>query len=327
MDFRAQPREGFIRWYQWSLEQEDCDPALFMLKYLFKRYDLNIEQKLWICWLYGTTYYAPTAWVIWNEFPDMELVGVQRLEEWNSKNYRRLRYQTDTRYNKGHLPTQFSSYKDWLGGLSQREKISSILAGKSGEEGFAHLWGEVSGNLHKFGRYSTWFYLQTLRKCAGVPIEAPSLLLEDYGGSRSHRNGLCLALGKPEWYDQKLSASELSWMQNEAQSILQEVRRRNSALDAEFFGMESCLCSYKKAFRQKDGRYLGYYLDRQSEEISTVQNDGWAGIDWRPWWEGRSELLHPSLAKSTQIRKELMVSGQFSRFGLTSEEDVFDFWG
>ena len=65
-------------------------PNPHMLNYLFDRYEHNIEQKLWVCWLFGTTYYAPTAWVIWNEFPDFELVGSQRLEGWNSENYRRL---------------------------------------------------------------------------------------------------------------------------------------------------------------------------------------------------------------------------------------------
>lgn len=326
MDFKTQRREGFIQWYRWSLENEDCDPTLYMLNYLFNRYEHNVEQRLWVCWLFGGTYYAPTAWVIWNEFPDMELVGLGRIDRWNSENYRRLRYQVDTRYNKGHLPKMFQTYKEWVGGKTQKERILSFREDDPVKY-FWNLWGEVRKHFFKFGRYSTWFYLQTLRKCAGVPVEAPHLMLEDYEGSKSHRNGLCKALGKDDWYDAKLDKTQIAWLNDGARDILAEMKARYPSLDCEYFGMESCLCSYKKTFRVKDGRYLGYYLDRQAEEISQVENDGWHGIDWRPWWEARKEMLNESLTKSNKISKHLMVTGQFSRYQLEAEEDIFDLWG
>ena len=90
-DFRKieNRREAFINWFGWSIEIEDCDSAIYMTNYFFDRFEYNAEQRLWLCWLYGTTYHWPTAYVIWNEFPDMELVGVERLAEWNNKNYKR----------------------------------------------------------------------------------------------------------------------------------------------------------------------------------------------------------------------------------------------
>ena len=106
--------QALLEWCTWSLENKDCDPALWLLKYLFDRFEHNIEQKYWISWIYGTTYHLPTAWLIWNEFPDFHLVDQDRLEQWNTDNYKRLRYQTDTKYNKGFLPKQFASYKNWI---------------------------------------------------------------------------------------------------------------------------------------------------------------------------------------------------------------------
>jgi hypothetical protein len=50
-------------------------------------------------------------------------------------------------------------------------------------------------------------------------------MLNDHDGSRSHRNGLIMALGKDDWYDQKLDETQLSFLNNEAQSILLEVRK------------------------------------------------------------------------------------------------------
>jgi hypothetical protein len=59
--------------------------------------------------------------------------------------------------------------------------------------------------------------------------------------------------------------------------------------------METCLCSFKKLFRKSKGRYLGYYLDRQAEEIQQCEKDGWFGIDWQPLWDSRVETLENKL--------------------------------
>jgi hypothetical protein len=301
MDYRKEEnrKEAFINWFGWSVELEDCDSALYMNNYFFDRFEYNIEQRLWITWLYGTTYYWPTAYVIWNEFPDMELVGIERLKDWNDKNYSRLRYQTDTKWNKGHLPDQFISYKNWVNKRTQKEAIESCLS-ENVHENFHTLWKTVNG-WHKFGRYTTWFYLQTLKQCCNINIEPNTLFLEDHSGSLSHRNGLCFAIGKDEWVDKKLSTSELEYIKDSAKELLLETQRRFPHLvdRIDYFSMETCLCSFKKLFRKREGRYLGYYLDRQAEEIKKVEQDGWVGIDWTPMWNARNE----------KIKKEYLTDG------------------
>lgn len=285
-------KEDFINWFKWSLEIKDCDPAIYMTNYLFDRFEHNSEQKLWISWIYGTTYYFPTTWVIWNEFPDMELVGVERLTEWNNLNYKILRYQTDTKWNKGHLPEQFKSYKQWVGTGSQADRFREFLI-HSPSTNFEKLWNEVKSKFHKFGRYSTWFYLQTLKQCCKFPIEPPHLMLDDYSGSRSHRNGLCMALDRKEWYDERLNDNQLKYLNENAADVLDIVKKDYPNTD--YFDMETCLCSFKKLFRKRQGRYLGYYLDRQAEEISKCEKDGWNGIDWQPLWDARNETLNKNL--------------------------------
>ena len=308
-------KQDFINWYKWSLAIKDCDPAIFMTNYLFDRFEHNKEQKLWIAWIYGTTYHFPTTWVIWNEFPDMELVGLDRLKDWNSKNYKRLRYQTDTKWNKGHLPSQFESYKNWVGNRSQMEAFKPYLIG-SARDNFDGLWEEVKGNFHKFGRYSTWFYLQTLKQCCGLSIEPFDLMLSDHSGSRSHRNGLCLALGLDKWYDEKLNAKQINYLDGQAYYILEEVKKEYPNTD--YFDMETCLCSFKKLFRVKHGRYLSYYLDRQAEEIAQCEKDGWDGIDWQPMWDARVETLNNKL---------LTNKIDNSKMALYSENGILDCTG
>ena len=283
--------EKFVEWFGKSVEIDDCDPALYMINYFFDRFEFNREQKYWLCWLYGTTYHFPTAYIIWNEFPDMGLVDMDRLKEWNDKNYKRLRYQTDTKWNKGHLPEMFESYRKWLAGKSQHEKFQSLIGGDKNID-FNILWKE-SKSWFKFGRYTAWFYLQTLKHCVGLPIEPTSLMFEDYNGSRSHRNGFCHVVGHESLIDAKLSDMELSYFTQTAEQLLQ-ITKSNYPLIADkidYFAMETVLCSFKKLFRTKDGRYLGYYHDRQAEEIKKAEKDGWIGINWQPLWDCRNESL------------------------------------
>jgi hypothetical protein len=307
MDYRLKEnrREAFIRWYAWSLQHNDCDPAVWATNYLNKRYEHNDEQKLWLCWLYGNTYYLPTSWVLMNEFPDYELATVDRMTQWNTANYKRLRYQTDTKWNKGHLPSMFESYQKFIGDRSQRECIESYYEGDA-KKNFTSLWGVLKGNLHKFGRYSTWFYMQHLKHTSGVDIEPTSLMLDDYDGSRSHRNGLLLAAGKDDDYDRRLNTVELAYLENFGWGVILEMRQRfpQLASQIDYFTMETCLCSFKKIFREKHGRYLGYYLDRQAEEIQQCEKDEWNGIDWQVMWDARTETLDPKLDSKSGINKE-----------------------
>jgi hypothetical protein len=311
MDYRLEQnrREAFIRWYAWSLKYDDCDPAVWATNYLNNRFEHNDEQKLWICWLYGNTYYLPTAWILMNEFPDFELATVDRMTQWNNANYKRLRYQTDTKWNKGHLPEMFASYQKFIGDRSQRECIESYYVGNS-EENFDALWNALKGNLHKFGRYSTWFYMQHLKHTAGINIEPTSLMLDDYDGSRSHRNGLLLAIGRDNDYDRKLSGMEYRDLEVISDGIIDEMRTRFPELkdQIDFFTMETCLCSFKKIFRSNHGRYLGYYLDRQAEEIQKCERDGWYGIDWDVLWQSRNETIDLRLDSRTGIDKERFTS-------------------
>ena len=330
MDYRLPEnrREAFIRWYAWSLKYDDCDPAVWMTNYVNERYEHNDEQRLWLCWLYGNTYYLPTAWVLMNEFPDYELATVDRMTQWNTANYQRLRYQTDTKWNKGHLPVMFASYQKFIGNKTQREVMESYY-GDTEEQSFNNLWTSVKTELHKFGRYSTWFYLQHLKHTAGIRITPTSLMLNDYDGSRSHRNGLLLALGQDDNYDVKLSTRDYVRLEQEAKEILEETRNRfpEIANNVDFFTMETCLCSFKKIFREKHGRYLGYYIDRQSEEIKKVSADGWYGIDWDVLWQSREETLDIRMATTrNNIDKEAMKhfvnTGRIAKFEWMFDEDA-----
>jgi hypothetical protein len=293
-----------------------------MTNYLHQRYEHNDEERLWFAWLYGNTYQLPTAWVLKSEFPDYELATVDRISWWNSHNYKRLRYQTDTKWNKGHLPAMFESYQKFIGKKTQREVLEKYY-GDNEQQSFNNLWNNLKNSLHKFGRYSTWFYMQHLAHTSGINCIPTSLMLDDYSGSRSHRNGLHLALGEDDKYDQKLDRAAYVSLESQAREILEETIRRFPELknQVDFFTMETCLCSFKKIFREKHGRYLGYYLDRQAEEVMQCEKDGWYGIDWDVLWQARNETIDLRLDHKRGINKEKYPN--FIRSGRIENLDWF----
>lgn len=310
IDYRLKENrlDAFIKWYAWELTFKDCDPAIWMMNYLNQRFEHNSEQRLWFSWLYANTYYLPTAWVLFQEFPDYELATIDRLEQWNTANYKRLRYQTDTKYNKGHLPVMFASYQKHIGKRSQRSFFER-LSGDNEQQTFTSLWAFIINHFYKFGRYTTWFYLQTLKHTAGIPVEPTSLMLADYDGSRSHRNGLLRAMGRDDkvanLLDMRLQPEQYQFLEECAQTIMDEVKSDYPAIapEVDAFTMETALCAFKKLWRTNDSRYLGYYLDRQAEEISRVSQDGWYGIEWDVLWQARQETLDPRL-HCDRIQKE-----------------------
>lgn len=296
--------EAFIQWYAWSLKFLDCDPAMWLMNYLNERYEHNSEQRFWFAWLYANTYYLPTAWVLFNEFPDYELATVDRMTWWNGANYKRLRYQTDTKYNKGQLPVMFESYHDNMQWSNQKRFYESLY-GDNEKQNFTNIWNYVKNKFFKFGRYTTWFYLQTLKDTAGLIIEPTSLMLDDFKGSKSHRNGLLYAWGMDNLVDEFLDKRKYANLESAACDLMDETRHQFPGISqrVDMFTMETALCAFKKIFRVRDSRYLGYYLDRQGEEITKVGNDGWHGIEWDVLWQARQETLDPRLSATSTIDK------------------------
>lgn len=297
-------REAFKRWYIYQLKTYDCDSAIYAMKYLVSRMELNTEQRYWLCWLFANTYNLPTAWVIFNEFPDFENADLDRITKWNEENWRRLPYQNDQKWLKGCLPEIFAAYRKLING-SQYEYF------KKYNNDFDGLYKDIIKNFYKFGRYTAWFYMQALKEICHLQLEPTSMKFNDES-SASPRAGLCFALDKPEWAEKhrKFSKDEIAYLECEASQLLQELRKeynfkiKNISLD--FFTLETALCSYKKLYRTRNGRYLGYYLDRFAKDIQDTSSKGWYGINWDLLWEARDEVLFEQL-NNKKIENEKMT--------------------
>lgn len=304
-------KEFFKRYYYWTLKTNDCDPAMFMMNYVNKRMELNIEQRYWFAWLYANTYNVATAWILFNEFPDFENVDIERITVWNHENYKRLRYQVDNKWQKGHLPAMFSSYSNNVQDLhdTQASYFKTICSNKNIGVNFDTCQKVITKDFFKFGRYLSWFYLQTLKETCDLNVCPNNLLLKD-DSSKSHRNGLIYALAYEHILEEdseiKPNSKEMiEILDEEASVILQELKSEYNDVEFDYFTMETALCAFKKFFRKKHGRYPGYYLDRQAEDIKKCEGDEWKGIDWKLLWDARKECIDPRLLNDSVSEKKM----------------------
>lgn len=307
MDFRnpIYRREVFIRLYGFHTSLGIHPGLVYLyLPEICNRLNLDIEQRFWLAFLEGCTENPCTAYQIIKHVPRLPRTPVRMslFERWHKNNWHSLCYDIDTRYNKGHLVEQTKSYIELLGNSSQLEWFSegSQLDPK---EWFDVVWDKCV-KIFKFGRLTTWSYLEFVKICTGLQYEYSSLKMNDLSGSKSHRNGLLKVLGRDdlEWWSKlnngvtthsKELCADLEVMGG---ILLQELRDRYKDEDwcgkIGFENLESTLCLFKNCFRGY--RYPNIYTDMSYDRIKKAEKMA-PEIDFSIFWDIRKERLPKKL--------------------------------
>jgi len=305
-DFRLPQfrEEVFLKFYEFHLEfysHPGC--VYYLMPHLWIELEMNEEQKLWLAYLNGVTQNLCTSYIIFKNFPNYDEVNlVSKLEKWHSVNWRKLDYDTDRRYQKGHLVKMVKNYIDVVG-PSQADYFRYHTL-YDGESNFVELWGEVMERFYMFGRLSTFSYLEYL-KITGLLINCNNLFLDDISGSQSHRNGLCKVLGRDDWdmhksnpmSHSKLHTPELiNYLKVYADKLLQKAKSRfhfrTFLNEVNYFTLESTLCTYKSWFRP-NRRYPNVYNDMFVDRIRNAEKN-W-GKEFELFWSYRKQYLPKEL--------------------------------
>jgi len=146
MDFRKPEyrREVFLRFYAFHLKYKSHPGAVYyLMPWLSDKLSLTQEQKLWMAFINGCTQNLCTTWVIFNVFPDFSSVTEDSLETWHRQYWKRLDYDIDKRYSKGHFVENFVNYKKNLDGLTQEQFFFGKHGSTTPEENFMPLWAIV----------------------------------------------------------------------------------------------------------------------------------------------------------------------------------------
>lgn len=286
----------FVDFCKNSIAAHDVDPALEYMNYIVDRMEMNEEQVLWLCFLYGITYQLPSAYLIWSEYPDLELAGIDRLKEWWTKDVQlKIPYQTDKLKQRKDTVTTIASYQS-LVGKSQKEYFDNLLSSDNPQVNFDKLWSPLK-SISYFGRFSVWNWAQALKHVAGYNIEPTTLMLGE-ADSTSFTDGLAYAFNQTE----KITHKEVDvttgkkkkvyykWSEEEKMDMEKSCAVLKQSLGIDNFQLETLACAFKKIWRNNDSRYVGYYNDRIADDIRKTSQH-WKGVDWQLLWDARHECI------------------------------------
>jgi hypothetical protein len=297
----------------------DCDPAYPALEYVANRFELNIEQRYWLAYLYSTCYCVATVFYIYNEFPDYENVDVDRLERWWNKNKSKCLFQTDRLKVKSFdkfIP-MFKSYRAFVG--DNQEATFKKLLEEDPIKSYNNLY-DFCIQFYYMGRFTLFLYLECMKFLTNIPIEIDNLDLRE---AESCRNGLCYAIGLDEMVTKKgknikLSNYDYQILFEYLHQVVSELKNEHPEENVTYWSVETSLCSYKKMYWKK--RYLGYYIDRMMVEINKMQENVKEGVDWSVLWDFRREYFCRDwlgeLNNWNNIRKNL--------FGIYKINQIYD---
>lgn len=278
MNFRLPQyrREVFLRFYEFHLKYRAHPGAVYYLLPHFSS-GLGMRDRLWLAYINGCTQHMPTTCIIFQQFPDPR--NLDGLDEWFNDNWGNLQWDMDRRYQKKEFPACARWFAKTMGDDPQKFFLDMMVGAKE-KASFDNMWKIVRSIFPTFGRLSAFSYLEYLR-IIGVPINCSNLFLEDMDGSKSHRNGLALVLGRDDldWHKSNPSfkgykAGEVDWLTQEAETLLEEAQERlkdrEYIHDVNYFTLESALCTYK-SWHRPNRRYPNVYNDMMHDRIRWME--------------------------------------------------------
>jgi Alpha-glutamyl/putrescinyl thymine pyrophosphorylase clade 2 len=306
MDFRLPQyrREVFLRFYEFHAKWRSHPGAVYyMFPHMARELDMSQEDRLWFAFINGCSQHVLTTYLIYRQFPVLEQIDLTELDSWFRQEYARLGWDTDRRYHKKMFVECVANYRKNLAGRSQQEFFQDLVLRYDHYTPFLEVWNGVRDNFLSFGRLSTFSYLEYLR-IMGMPIDCNTLFLDDMDGSKSHRNGLAIVLGRDDldWHTSNpdfscYSKEQIAWLADEAAMLLEQaqarLRGRSFEDDVNYFTLESTLCCYK-SWHRPNRRYPNVYNDMFYRRIRDTEK-GWPEEDFSVFWEARRRNLPVNL--------------------------------
>ncbi len=283
IDYRRRDlrQECFLDFYEYHLALKGHPGCVyFVIPWLIKEFKLTTEQQYWLCYLNGCTQNILTSWAIFSRFPEFETIDAREFEAWHADNWRKLQYDTDRRYQKGHLVTMVKNYQSIVGDEQVDFFERRVCTDADPYVNFNKLWDIVRKQFHMFGRLSTFSYLEYL-KIIGLQIDCPTLFLEDMDGSLSHRNGILKVFGHDDLEQHKTinpgvkhNKKTVEYTKKRGEELLARAKERFKGKDfykdVNYFTLESTLCCYKSWYRV-DRRYPNVYIDMMHDRIEKAK--------------------------------------------------------
>jgi len=271
-------KQGFLLWLDWRLTYNDLDHYMPANIYRDATGDksptgkpMTEEQTLWYCLIFGCTYQTEMAWAIYWNFPDFWKIDIDEMQKWNVETLDKQRYARDTKYNKGRIAEQVASMQKIIGPFGSIRKWIDAALVDDENQSFINMFIEAS-KIYKYGRMTTWLFLQALYETANISVKPDTMLATD-SSNWSVRSGLLYLYNRDDIIEaktkKKISKDDMKFVGSVEQDLYAESREYISEHNRGVFSnflLESHLCQYKKLMLGGDygGHSSGDHYSRGS---------------------------------------------------------------
>jgi hypothetical protein len=249
-------------------------------------YELDDDGRAWLVWLNANTQNPAMSLLLLEASQCSPRLWFQAVDFWN-ENFALLDWDTDRRHQKGKFG---EATEKWIHGYQLTWETAGML-------GWETTWN-MANSLPYMGRLSAWSMTEYARILFGPDVvpDANTLMLRDWSGSRSHRNGLGVVAGyegaeywEPTSYDIG-GERVLADLTELGESLLEEMTARCSGkpYKPSRLDLESALCTYKGWFKP-NRRYPNVYADMAYQRIKKAEAR--FGDRFQVLWDARAATL------------------------------------
>jgi len=293
LDFRAPEhrREVFLRFFEFHVKHRAHPGAVYyLMPWLRDRLGWTDAETLWFAFINGNTQNPVTSLIIHRRYPGPE--HADEMLRWFDSVRPTLAFDTDRRHHKTKLGDAVAGYLT----LTRDGGGQADYWRRARDGGWPSMWAAARA-IPTFGRLSAFSYAEYLH-LLGFGLDTDTLFLDDRDGSRSHRNGLALVLGRDDldWhasnpsFDGVYPPDVIDWLTEEGATLLAEAQARMPGrADVSYFTMESALCTFK-SWHRPNRRYPNVYNDLLYDRIRVGQK-AWPDESFDLLWEARWDSL------------------------------------
>lgn len=252
---------------------------------------LDVNECLWLAYLYGLSYSCTTAIRLFREFSDPTAISPGELKRFWDSEKSTLWFNPDKKYLKNNnqvIPAIKSLYKI----LRQHENFEAyILSVMQESQEFESMYKEIQKNWQYFGSHGAYLFFDALYGLIPEMYYNPKELDWKHAG-KTVSEGMAHFL----YLDDSIGTGE--YPINSFNKAVQKIQEKTGE---PLVHIESTLCAYRKLF--KGTRYVGYYADRMLEEAHATEK--FVPTVWRFRERTIPKHLRGEDGGWTGIRKEL----------------------
>ena len=266
-------------------------------KVIASQMNLDDDNKVLYSLLFGQSYRNHWAMIVLQLFPDILTMPESSLRDWHAKNWQRMKFGKDTKWNVRKFPDFIMSLRSTLRGAKPYEFFGN-LANSAGntKQNYTHL-NEGLRSLYSIGRMTAWLAQQTLYEFFHWDIDHWDQQLYD-DGTWSQYDSLCyifdrLDIARSQKTDDgivkyKPCKADIDLMSDKTIELMEYVNRR-IPFHVDIYNVESAECEFRKtAYGPRIKEFTFWTTNELAEQYAELKSlwadyPGAVKPDWKPY--------------------------------------------